>query len=53
MRKEMDDPSVGPAGPAVDRRALLRGVAFAGAAATGVVAPLVPAKADIWEEGDI
>ena len=53
MRKEMDDPSVGPAGPAVDRRALLHGVALAGAAATGVVVPLVQAKADIWEEGDI
>ncbi len=53
MRKEMDDPSVDPAGPAVDRRALLRGVALAGAAATGVVTPLVRAKADIWEEGDI
>jgi Membrane bound FAD containing D-sorbitol dehydrogenase len=52
MRKEMNDPSVDPAGPAVDRRTLLRGVALAGAAATGVVAPLVPAKADFWE-GDI
>jgi Membrane bound FAD containing D-sorbitol dehydrogenase len=52
MRKEMNDPSVDPAGPAVDRRALLRGVVLAGAAATGVVAPLVPAKADFWE-GDI
>jgi len=52
MRKETDDPSVDPAGPAVDRRALLRGAALAGAAATGVVAPLVRAKADIWEEGD-
>src|SRR5262245_15038307 len=53
MRKEMNDPSADPAGPAVDRRALLRGVALAGAAATGVVAPLVPAKADIFEEGDL
>jgi len=53
MRKEMDDPPAGPTGPAVDRRALLRGVALAGAAATGVVAPLVPAKADIFEEGDL
>jgi len=52
MRKQTDDPSVDPTGPAVDRRALLRGVALAGAAATGVVAPLVRAKADIWEEGD-
>src|SRR6266478_5976169 len=53
MRKHMDDPSVGPTGPSVDRRALLRGVALAGAAATGVVVPLVQAKAEIWEEGDI
>ena len=50
MHKEIDDPSGGPTGPAVDRRALLRGVALAGAAATGAVAPLVRAKADIWEE---
>jgi len=49
MRKHID-PSVGPTGPSVDRRALLRGVALAGAAATGAVAPLVRAKADIWEE---
>src|SRR5262245_66634627 len=53
MRKQMDDPSVDPAEPAVDRRALLRGVALAGAAATGVVAPLGRVKAEIWEEGDI
>src|SRR6266567_7979251 len=32
---------------------VLRGVALAGAAATGFVAPLVPAKADIFEEGDL
>ena len=53
MHKEIDDPSGGPAGPAVDRRALLRGVVLAGAAATGAAAPLVSPKADIWEEGDI
>jgi len=53
MHKEINDPSGGPAGPAVDRRALLRGVVLAGAAATGAVAPLVSPKADIWEEGDI
>src|SRR5215468_9208181 len=53
MRKEMDDPSVDPAGLAVDRRALLRGVALAGAAATSVVTPVGRAKAEIWEEGDI
>src|SRR5262249_23691569 len=51
MRKEEDERSVGPAGPAVDRRALLRGVA--GAAATSVVTPVGRAKAEIWEEGDI
>jgi hypothetical protein len=53
MRKDVDDPLVGATGPSVDRRALLRGVALAGAAATGVVVPLVQAKAEIWEEGDI
>jgi hypothetical protein len=53
MRKDMDDPSVGRTGPSVDRRALLRGVALAGVGATGVVVPLVQAKAEIWEEGDI
>jgi len=51
MRKETDESSVGSAGPAVDRRALLRGVA--GAAATSVVTPVGRAKAEIWEEGDI
>jgi len=53
MRKDLQDRSIAPAGPAIDRRAVLRGVALAGAAASGVVAPLARAKGEIWEEGDI
>ena len=51
MRKDTQDkPNIAP-GASIDRRGLLRGVAAAGAATTGVM-PLKPARAEIWEEGD-
>src|SRR5713101_2629425 len=53
MRKDTQKSSNTPRGPAIDRRGLLRGVAAAGTAVTSSIAPLVPAKAEIWEEGDI
>ncbi len=53
MRKEVQDGSIPSTGAAIDRRDLLRGVTIAGAAITGVIAPLGGAKAEIWEEGDI
>ncbi len=53
MRKDTQKSSNTPRGPAIDRRGLLRGVAAAGTAVTSSVASLVPAKAEIWEEGDI
>jgi hypothetical protein len=37
----------------VDRRMLLRSAALAGIAASGASVPLIPANAEIWEEGDI
>jgi hypothetical protein len=36
----------------IDRRALLRGAALAGVAASGAVARTTSAQAEIWEEGD-
>jgi hypothetical protein len=53
MRKEPQDSPITPFRPAIDRRDLLRGVAVASAAATAAIMPLRPAKAEIWEEGDI
>src|SRR5713101_1702677 len=53
MRKERQGDPITPAGPAIDRRDLLRGVALVGTAVTGVVATLPRAGAEIWEEGDI
>src|SRR5262249_50954889 len=53
MRKDTQDSPNTSRRSAIDRRDLLRGVAAAGTAATGSVAALVPAKAEIWEEGDI
>jgi len=56
MQKETQDcPVISsvPTVPTIDRRELLRGVAIAGAAATGGVAPLARSEAEIWEEGDI
>src|SRR6266852_2503311 len=53
MRKETQGDPITPAGPAIDRRDLLRGVALVGTAVTGVVATLPRAGAEIWEEGDI
>ena len=37
----------------LDRRALLQGAALAGIAASGAGGSFAPAKAEIWEEGDI
>jgi hypothetical protein len=53
MRKETQGDPITPAGPAIDRRDLLRGAALVGTAVTGVVATLPRAGAEIWEEGDI
>ena len=53
MRNKPQDSPITPSGPAIDRRDLLRGVAVASAAATAGLMPLQPAKAEIWEEGDI
>src|SRR5262249_22930176 len=53
MRKDTQDSPNTSRRPAIDRRGLLRGVAAAGTAATGGVVVLMPAKAEIWEEGDI
>jgi hypothetical protein len=49
--KPQDSPMISSA-PIIDRRHLLRGVAIASAAAGAGIMPL-PAKAEIWEEGDI
>lgn len=53
MRSEIGKTSTTSASGALDRRTLLRSVAMAGAAATGVAAPLNLADAEAWEEGDI
>src|SRR5712692_2570288 len=53
MRNKPQDSPITPSRPAIDRRDLLRGVAVASAAATAGILPLQPAKAEIWEEGDI
>ncbi len=53
MRNEPQDSPITSSRPAIDRRDLLRGVAVASAAATAAIMPLRPAKAEIWEEGDI
>src|SRR5262249_29145655 len=53
MRKDTQDSPNTSRRPAIDRRGLLRGVAAAGTAATGSVVALMPARAEIWEEGDI
>src|SRR5947209_16825565 len=51
QRKPLDGPIVSSA-PSIDRRNLLRGVAIATAAAGAGIVPR-PAKAEIWEEGDL
>jgi hypothetical protein len=53
MRKEAQSDPTTLAGPAIDRRHMLRGFVLVGTAAAGVVAPLPQAGAEIWEEGDI
>jgi len=53
MRNDAQDSPVTLSGTAIDRRNLLLGVALASAAATAGAMPLQPAKAEIWEEGDI
>jgi hypothetical protein len=53
MRNEPQDSPITSSRPTIDRRNLLRGAAVASAAATAAIMPLRPAKAEIWEEGDI
>src|SRR5712692_5753256 len=53
MRNEPQDGPITSSRPTIDRRNLLRGAAVASAAATAAIMPLRPAKAEIWEEGDI